>query len=153
MLLIPAGLISISQNPKDNGGIKIKLTLKQEKFCNELLATGSQAAAYRNSYRTESMKPGTIHTAALELMRNPTITRRLNELRDATAKRNEVTVDSLMNELEDARQLAIETKSSSAMTAATLGKARLLGLDRIVVAGNMDSQITLIQRIIVDKVA
>ena len=49
----------------------MKLTLKQEKFCNELLATGSQAAAYRNSYRTEFMKPGTIHTAALELMRNP----------------------------------------------------------------------------------
>ena len=127
----------------------MKLTLKQEKFCNELLATGSQAAAYRNSYRTESMKPGTIHTAALELMRNPNITIRLNELRDATAIRNSVTVDSLLDELETARQVAIETRSSSAMTAATLGKARLLGLDKVIVAGDQSQLMTLIQRVII----
>ena len=42
--------------------------------------------------------------------------------------RHEVTVDSLVAELDEARALAIEVKTPSAAVAASMGKAKLLGL-------------------------
>lgn len=43
-----------------------------------------------------------------------------------------VTVESLIAELEEARQIGIEIKAPGPMVAATMGKARLAGLDRVV---------------------
>jgi hypothetical protein len=43
-----------------------------------------------------------------------------------------VTVDTLVAELEEARQIALGVPAPSAAVAATMGKAKLLGLDRIV---------------------
>ena len=42
-------------------------------------------------------------------------------------------MDSLINELEDARQIAKADLKAAAMVAATMGKARLLGFDKGVV--------------------
>lgn len=42
-------------------------------------------------------------------------------------KRHEVTVDSLVEELDEARDLARRTEQPAAMTAATMGKARITG--------------------------
>jgi hypothetical protein len=42
--------------------------------------------------------------------------------------RNEITVDSLLAELEQAHALAVKNEQPSAMIAATMGKARLVGL-------------------------
>ena len=63
------------------------------------------------------------------------VTGRLSELRDKAAKRNQITVDDLIRELEEARIAALtaETPQSSAATAATMGKAKLLGLDKQIV--------------------
>ena len=44
------------------------------------------------------------------------------------AKRNEVTEDSLIEELEQARIAAIEAQQASAAVAATMGKAKVCGL-------------------------
>ena len=41
-----------------------------------------------------------------------------------------ITIDDLVNELDKALQLAIELGKPTAMIQATLGKAKLLGLDR-----------------------
>lgn len=41
-----------------------------------------------------------------------------------------VTIDDLVNELNNALQLASECQKPSAMIAATMSKAKLLGLDR-----------------------
>lgn len=43
-------------------------------------------------------------------------------------KRHEITVDTLVGELEEARQVAKNTEVPSAMVAATMGKGKLLGL-------------------------
>ena len=50
-------------------------------------------------------------------------------------KRNEITVDTLLDELEEARKAALDadTAQSSAAVSATMGKARLLGLDKKIV--------------------
>ena len=44
-----------------------------------------------------------------------------------TAREIEVTVDSLLNELEEARQLAFDCKQANAAIMATIGKARITG--------------------------
>lgn len=41
-----------------------------------------------------------------------------------------MTVDDLIKELEEARQAGLEFESASAMVSATMGKAKLLGLDK-----------------------
>ena len=52
-----------------------------------------------------------------------------------------MTVDDLIEELEEARQAGFEFESASAMVSATMGKAKLLGLDKqlIDITSNGDS--------------
>lgn len=44
---------------------------------------------------------------------------------------SKITIDDLVNELNDARQTAKDNGQASAMVASILAKAKLLGLDRI----------------------
>lgn len=48
-------------------------------------------------------------------------------------ERHEITVDTLLAELEEARLLGKETGKASAMVTASMGKAKLLGLDKQIV--------------------
>lgn len=111
------------------------LTLKQEAFCQAYIETGNASEAYRTAYAADKMKPETINVKASELLANGKITVRVAELRGEIKDRHNVTVDSLIAELEEARQaaLAAETPQSSAAVAATMGKAKLVGLDKVVV--------------------
>lgn len=107
---------------------KIKLTPKQEKFCLVYIETGNASEAYRQSYNTAKMKPETVNRTAKQLLDNRKIAARLDELREEHAKRHEITVDTLVAELEEARKLAFETDKAAAAVSATMGKAKLLGL-------------------------
>ena len=62
------------------------------------------------------------------LRRSARLQRYLNSLEVRVAKRHDVTMDSLIAELEDARKLAEETKQPASMVSASMGKARLAGL-------------------------
>lgn len=53
---------------------------------------------------------------------------RVAELQGRSAKRVEVTVESLAAELEEARALALTEKQTGAAVSATMGKAKLFGL-------------------------
>ena len=107
---------------------KIKLTPKQERFCQVYIETGNASEAYRQSYNTAKMKPETVNRTAKQLLDNRKIAARLDELREEHAKRHEITVDTLVAELEEARKLAFETDKAAAAVSATMGKAKLLGL-------------------------
>ena len=61
------------------------------------------------------------------LTKNDEVRHRVKELQNLGAKRTEVTIGSLVDELEDARQLAIRSKQASAAVAATMGKAKVTG--------------------------
>lgn len=128
------------------------LTPKQEAFCQSYIETGNQSEAYRLSYDADKMKPESINRKAKELYDSVKITARINELQGEIKQRHNVTVDSLLNELEEARQAALtaETPQSSAAVAATMGKAKLTGLDKIIVDhtssdGSMATRPTTIQ--------
>lgn len=67
-------------------------------------------------------------TAASRLSTNVNVAQRVAELQGRAAKKAEVTLESLLNELEEARTLAMGEKQSSAAVSATMGKAKLTGL-------------------------
>ena len=106
------------------------LTIKQEKFCMVYIETGNASEAYRQAYNTGKMSNDAVNVEASRLMDNPTVSLRLEELKNKHAKRHEITVDTLLAELEENRQAALSAMvvQSSAATAATMGKAKLLGL-------------------------
>lgn len=106
------------------------MTPKQEAFCLAYIETGNASEAYRRAYNAESMKPETVNRKAKDLLDNGKITARLAELREPILERHGDTVDSLLKELESARARALAVDRPSAAVSATMGKARLLGLDR-----------------------
>jgi len=105
------------------------LTPKQENFCLAYLETGNATEAYRKSYDASKMKDAVINVKACELLANGKIAVRLAELRKPALERHNITIDSLLSELEENRKAALTavTPQSSAATAATMGKAKLLG--------------------------
>lgn len=111
------------------------LTMKQEAFCQAYIETGNASEAYRTAYAADKMKAEAIHVKASELLSNGKVSVRLKELQGEIKQRHNVTVDSLLAELEEARQKALraETPQSSAAVAATMGKAKLTGLDKQIV--------------------
>ena len=135
---------------------KAQLTPKQENFCLAYIETGNASEAYRSAYDAENMKAETIHVKASELLSSDKVSVRVKELRDKAAKRNQITVDDLIRELEEARIAALtaETPQSSAATAATMGKAKLLGLDKQIieqtVTAKVDMDATVSHKVAID---
>ena len=111
----------------------MKLTIKQEKFCNLYIELGNASEAYRQSYNCQKMKDETVNRTANALLNDRKITARIDELRNELAKRHDITKDTLITELEEARQIAKETAKAASMVSATMGKARILGLDKQVI--------------------
>lgn len=110
----------------------MNLTDKQEKFCQKVVELSNNSEAYREAYDTSRMKDASVHRKAKELMDNVKIAARLEELREELRERHRVTVDDLIGELEEARQIALSalTPQTSAAVSSTMGKAKLLGLDK-----------------------
>lgn len=111
------------------------LTIKQEAFCQAYIEKGNASEAYRTAYAADKMKAEAIHVNASKLLDNAKVALRVKELQGEIKQRHNVTVDSLLKELEEARQAALgaETPQSSAAVAATMGKAKLTGLDKQIV--------------------
>ena len=109
-----------------------KLTPKQENFCQKYIELGNASEAYRQSYDCSRMKSETINRKAKVEYDKGKIRARISELQEEHQERHNVTVDSLVAELEEARTAALtcETPQSSAAVAATLGKAKLLGIGK-----------------------
>jgi phage terminase small subunit len=113
--------------------VAVSLTPKQENFCLVYLETGNASEAYRRAYSAENMKPDSINVNACKLLADAKIALRLEELREPIMQRHAITVDDLLAELEEARQLAISTEAPAPAVSATMGKAKLLGLDKQVI--------------------
>lgn len=69
----------------------MKLTLKQESFCNYYIETGNASEAYRRAYSCESMQGDTINRKAVELLQNGKITARVGELQDQLQCKSDIT--------------------------------------------------------------
>ena len=65
----------------------VKLTAKQEAFCQGIADGLGQADAYRAAYDADRMKDNTIYPLASKLMKNSKITARIAELREAVQEK------------------------------------------------------------------
>ncbi|OTU22115.1 terminase small subunit [Acinetobacter pittii] len=112
---------------------ELKLTPKQENFCQLFIELGNASEAYRQAYDADSMNENTVNREAKRLLDNPKIATRLELIRKEHQTRHNLTVDDLLQELEEARKAAFEGErvQVSAAVAATMGKAKLLGLDKV----------------------
>lgn len=113
----------------------MKLTPKQEKFAQVYVETSNASEAYRQAYNTQKMKQESIAVNACKLLADANVTLRVQQIREELAKASQIGLKDLLEELEQARQAALgcESPQSSAAVAATMGKAKLLGLDKQVI--------------------
>ena len=114
-----------SKNTKSK---EVALTSKQEKFA-QLVASGkNQSDAYRQAYDAENMTDKTIHETACEVAANPKVSARIKKLREPAVRKIELTVEKLLERLNDALELAEETDQPSAMTATLREMGKLADL-------------------------
>lgn len=131
------------------------LTGKQEKFAQAFVETGDASEAFRRAYDASNMNANSVNRKAHEAKNHVKISARIDQLRSKVAKRHNVTVDSLVAELEQIKQIALraETPQSSAAVAAVMGKAKLTGLDKQLVelSGIINVTLSNSQRAALDK--
>jgi phage terminase small subunit len=95
---------------------------RHERFAQEL-AKGCSAT---EAYEVAGFSPA--RQNASRLMANDDIKKRVDELMGRGARRAEVTIESLLQEAEEARALAMSTKQPAAAVSALTAKAKLSGL-------------------------
>lgn len=108
----------------------MKLTTKQDAFVKAYIENGGNGtqAALKAGYSENSACE-----IAVENLGKPLIKEALEMHKNKLGLRHEITTDSLIAELEEARLLALDIDQPSAATAATMGKAKLTGKDKLVI--------------------
>tara|TARA_R110000764_G_scaffold18627_1_gene49899 strand:- start:1898 stop:2293 length:396 start_codon:yes stop_codon:yes gene_type:complete len=117
---------------------------KHEQFCQVWLETGNKSEAYRKSHSNSlKWKDETVHNKASALSKKGEVLARYGQLQEYTVKAHGVTIDSLIKELNEAREVALtaDTPQSSAAITATMSKAKLVGLDKHVVEVNSNVKV------------
>ena len=117
---------------------------KHEQFCQAWLETGNKSEAYRVSHPSSlKWKDDTVHNKASALSRQAQVLARYEQLQEDTVKAHGVTIESLILELNEAREAALsaDTPQSSAAITATMSKAKLVGLDKYVVEVNSNVKV------------
>jgi hypothetical protein len=101
---------------------------RHERFVQAIIAKQlSATAAYREIYGEEkSEKVAT--SSASRLLNYASVSQRMAELREKSARRFEITLESMIGEFEEAAQLARQSDQCSAVIAALTAKAKLAGL-------------------------
>lgn len=109
------------------------LTPKQEAFASAYIETGNASEAYRRSYNAEKMNANALAVNASRLLDNANVALRIEDLKKAIIVKHNITIDSILAELEEARQLAMETGKAGPAVQASMGKAKLVGLDKQII--------------------
>ena len=85
------------------------LTIKQERFAREYIATGNASEAYRRAYNTHA-GPHTIAVEASRLLAHPKVSLRLAALRAMDSAHSSLTRATILSQLEETRHLALARK-------------------------------------------
>lgn len=105
-----------------------KLTKKQEDFLRVYLKTRNPKEAYKQAFDVKSMSDQLCAVEGNKLLQHPKITLRLQQAREKIVEKTALTVESILAELEEARQMAKLKENPSAMAQASMGKAKVGGL-------------------------
>lgn len=77
----------------------MKLSVKQENFCNYYIECGNASEAYRRAYSCSNMKDESINRKAIELLNNGKITTRVKGLQEELKKKSDITKEEVLNML------------------------------------------------------
>ncbi len=107
-----------------------KLTNLQRGVVLGVVAGKSQRQAYRDA-GGKAKTDEAADTSAYEIMSRPEVMDFYNAMVGEVAKASAITLETLLEELEEAREAALKSEKpqAAAMVAATMGKAKLLGLE------------------------
>jgi phage terminase small subunit len=108
-----------------------KLTLKQEKFCQEYIINGGNGTgAYRVAYDCSKMKENTINNNAHLLLNRSEITARLQELQKPLIEKFNYTVQESLKKLIEIQNIALNNERPDLTNAIRTEelKGKLLGL-------------------------
>lgn len=120
----------MAKQPAPKKAAPTKLTQKQEAFALAFFETGNAAEAYRRAYDvSENAKDGWIYVEACQLLDNPKVALRLQELKAQAERLSIYTRQKALDELELARAEAMKLGNPSAAVSAINGKVKLYGLD------------------------
>jgi phage terminase small subunit len=132
------------------------LTLKQEKFAQEIVKGESQSSAYRAAYDCENASDSTVYSEASRLMDNPKVSSRISGLlkaqeeamlRDTIRLRQHV-IRRLVEESED---FAKGTATSRVAATVALGKTNVVRLFTEVDEGDKSKDVEDLERKLQDK--
>ncbi len=97
---------------------------KHEKFAQSIARGLSQDKAYVEAGYSENGA----RASASKLLTNPNILRRVKNIQNSAAMRNNIEIDDIIDELEKTRKLAMALGQCHSAFLASMGKAKLLGL-------------------------
>lgn len=77
----------------------MKLTVKQEKFCNKYTECGNASEAYRFAYGCKKMKDETINRTSFDLLNNHKIAARIDALKAELKAKSDITKERILEEM------------------------------------------------------
>jgi phage terminase small subunit len=97
---------------------------RHERFAQEVVKGFLHGQAYLNAgYKAKSLAVAS--AAATRLLKDVKIQKRIQEIQERVARKTEVTTESILAELEEARVLAMSLEQPNAAVAASMGKAKV----------------------------
>jgi uncharacterized ubiquitin-like protein YukD len=120
-------VIKMTEKNKDT------LTVKQEKFAQAVVEIGDKSAAYRKAFSCKKMTAKSINERACVTSKILKVQSRIKELQDMALEKHSTTVESLLDEYDEAKKLALKIERPEAAIKAIDGKARITGHDKKVI--------------------
>ena len=104
----------------------MKLTVKQESFCQEYVKNGNATRSYQTVY-SKGMSKAACHTEAQLMMKLPKIISRIDELQEQAVKATMLTVNQRLAYLLEAVEMAKNASQPKAIVSAVNEMNKMLG--------------------------
>lgn len=118
---------------------------KYELFAQKWHETGNKTASYREAFpAARKWKDSTVNSKACHLSKDDKVLTRYKELQEIAGVRHGVTIDSLMAELNEIKEVALslETPQCSAAVSSVMSKAKLVGFDVVKIEHSGSTTVT-----------
>lgn len=104
------------------------LTAKQENFCKNIAKGMTQYDAYKDAYDTNTDDRDTVDNDAYKTAKKPEVAARIEELRNIATKDVKITLEKLLNELEEVKLDAKGDQDRANTIKAIQEQGKLVGL-------------------------
>ena len=121
----------------------MRLTGKQEKFCQKVAEGLSYSDAYRAAYDAKGMKAETVHKRASELLENGEVTGRIEGLKEKVEKKLVYTAAESFEKMDDLLKMAIKSGAFNAAIKAEELKGKLANLYKPESSVNVNNKVVM----------